>query len=93
MLDWVASPEFDALLVETVRATYPAHEQEQFLAHFRGLLGLWVHERGRTPQTYEGLGGGPRRPREDRLQPTRDTLVAALGDVGRRRRPLRPGPC
>ena len=40
MLDWVASAEFDALLVETVRATYPAHEQEQFLAHFRGLLGL-----------------------------------------------------
>ena len=54
MLDWIASPEFDALLVETVRATYPAHEQEQFLAHFRGLLGLWVHERGRALQTaYE----------------------------------------
>ena len=48
MLDWIASPEFDALLVETVRATYPAHEQEQFLAHFRGLLGLWAHERGRA---------------------------------------------
>src|SRR5687767_14941239 len=49
MLDWVSSAEFDALLVETVRSTYPEHEQEQFLAHFRGLLGLWVHERGRTP--------------------------------------------
>ena len=35
-------PSSTALLVETVRATYPAHEQEQFLAHFRGLLGLWV---------------------------------------------------
>ena len=46
MLDWIASAEFDGLLVETVRATYPKHEQEQFLAHFRGLLGLWVHERG-----------------------------------------------
>jgi hypothetical protein len=51
MLDWVASPEFDALLIETVKATYPEHEQEAFAAHFRGLLGLWVHERGRTPQT------------------------------------------
>ena len=49
MLDWIASAEFDGLLVETVRATYPKHEQEQFLAHFRGLLGMWVHERGRTP--------------------------------------------
>src|SRR5215218_5985363 len=51
MLDWIASPEFDRLLVETVRATYPAHEQEQFLAHFRGLMWLWLEERGRAPQT------------------------------------------
>ena len=34
----------DRLLVETVQATYPAHEQEQFLAHFRGLLGMWVSD-------------------------------------------------
>jgi len=51
MLDWIASAEFDTLLVETVRATYPAHEQEQFLAHFRGLMWLWLDERGRAPQT------------------------------------------
>jgi hypothetical protein len=51
MLDWVSSAEFDALLIETVRSTYPEHEQEQFAAHFRGLLGLWVSERGRTAQT------------------------------------------
>ena len=51
MLDYVASPEFDALLVETVRATYPPHEHEQFLALLRGRVGLWVYERGRTPQT------------------------------------------
>ena len=51
MLDWISSTEFDALLVETVRSTYPAHEQEEFLAHFRGLLGQWAHERGRSLQT------------------------------------------
>jgi hypothetical protein len=51
LLDWVASPDFDGLLVETVRATYPAHEHEQFVAHFRGLVGQWLHERGITPQT------------------------------------------
>jgi hypothetical protein len=39
---WVGSADFDRLLVETVQATYPAQEQEQFLAHFRGLIGLWV---------------------------------------------------
>jgi hypothetical protein len=40
--DWVASAEFDALLVDTVRATYPKAEQDRFLAHFRGLLGAWM---------------------------------------------------
>ena len=40
--EWITSAEFDALLVDTVRATYPPHEQERFLAHFRGLIGLWV---------------------------------------------------
>jgi hypothetical protein len=40
--DWVISPDFDALLVDTVRATYPAHEHDRFVAHFRGLLGAWA---------------------------------------------------
>jgi hypothetical protein len=44
VLDWVASAEFDALLVDTVRATYPATEHDRFLAHFRGLLGAWVQD-------------------------------------------------
>jgi hypothetical protein len=44
--DWVRSPEFDALLVDTVRATYPAHEHDRFLAHFRGLVGAWVADQG-----------------------------------------------
>jgi hypothetical protein len=42
--DWVTSPAFDELLVQTVRTTYPAAEQERFIAHFRGLLGLWVRD-------------------------------------------------
>jgi hypothetical protein len=41
-LEWFSGPEFDELLVQTVRATYPAHEHEQFVAHFRGLTGMWV---------------------------------------------------
>jgi hypothetical protein len=49
--DWVRSPEFDALLVETVKATYPAPEHDRFLAHFRGLLGAWVHDHATTPST------------------------------------------
>jgi hypothetical protein len=44
VLEWVDGPDFDALLVETVKATYPPHEHERFVAHFRGLVGLWVSD-------------------------------------------------
>jgi hypothetical protein len=44
MLDYVDGPEFDALLVGTVRRAFPAHEHEQFVAHYRGLLAAWVHD-------------------------------------------------
>ena len=44
VLDWVAGPDFDRLLVRTVRSMYPAHEHDQFIAHLRGLLGLWVRD-------------------------------------------------
>lgn len=44
VLDWVLSDDFDRLLVETVQSTYPAHEHERFLGHFRGLTGLWAKD-------------------------------------------------
>jgi hypothetical protein len=44
VLDWVAGPDFDDLLVRTVQAVYPRHEQDQFTAHFRGLLDLWTQD-------------------------------------------------
>ncbi len=48
VLEWISSAEFDELLVDTCRSTYPAHEQERFIGHFRGLVGQWVKERGAT---------------------------------------------
>ena len=39
--DWVNSPDFDQLLIDTVRSTYPPHEHDRFIEHFRGLLDLW----------------------------------------------------
>ena len=36
--------DFDRLLVETVRSTFPAHEHEHFVAHYRGLLAAWVRD-------------------------------------------------
>ena len=42
MVDFIKSPEFDDILVETVVTTFPAHEHEKFVAHYRGLLASWV---------------------------------------------------
>jgi hypothetical protein len=43
-VEYVESPEFDRLLVETVATTFPADEQERFVAHFRGLLAAWARD-------------------------------------------------
>jgi hypothetical protein len=37
-------PEFDRLIVDTVTATYPAHERDWFIGHIRGLTSLWARE-------------------------------------------------
>src|SRR5262249_42305420 len=37
--EWFASEDFDRLLVATVRSTFPAHEHERFVEHYRGLVG------------------------------------------------------
>lgn len=41
-VEWVESEEFDHIIVDTVRTTFPAHEHEQFIAHYRGLLRSWA---------------------------------------------------
>ncbi|GAA0806332.1 ATP-grasp domain-containing protein [Spirilliplanes yamanashiensis] len=46
VLEWVTSTEFDSLLKETVRATYPPHEHDRFLGHFGGLVDAWVRDQG-----------------------------------------------
>jgi hypothetical protein len=43
-LEWFTGRAFDDLLVETVRGTFPGHEHDQFIAHYRGLLGLWCSD-------------------------------------------------
>lgn len=39
--DYFGSDEFDRLLVDTVRSTFPAHEHDAFIAHYRGLISAW----------------------------------------------------
>ena len=43
--EWFTGDEFDRLLVDTVRTTFPVHEHEQFVAHYRGLIAAWSSER------------------------------------------------
>jgi hypothetical protein len=44
--DWVNGPDFDQLLVDMVRSTYPPKEHDRFIDHFRGLLALWIRDEG-----------------------------------------------
>jgi hypothetical protein len=41
-LEYVEGPDFDALLVESVKEMFPDHEHDEFIAHFRGLYEHWV---------------------------------------------------
>jgi hypothetical protein len=43
-VEYFAGQEFDDVLVNTVRSTFPAREHDQFIAHYRGLLGAWVSD-------------------------------------------------
>jgi hypothetical protein len=49
VLEWISSPDFDRMLTETVIQTYPEHEHEWFMGHFRGLVGLWVSDQSAVP--------------------------------------------
>jgi hypothetical protein len=43
-LEWFSGAEMDQVVVDTVRATFPPHEQEEFVAHFRGMVALWCRD-------------------------------------------------
>jgi hypothetical protein len=43
-LGYFESADFDRVLVETVTSTFPAHEHDQFVPHYRGLLASWCRD-------------------------------------------------
>ncbi|MDP9067192.1 MAG: hypothetical protein M3N53_02440 [Actinomycetota bacterium] len=49
MVEYIASQDFDHLLVDTVKSTFPLHEHERFIAHYRGLMSLWVKDQAAAP--------------------------------------------
>ena len=44
LVGFVRSGQFDRLLVDTVRSTFPPHEHDHFVAHYRGLLAAWADD-------------------------------------------------
>ncbi|MEZ4605224.1 MAG: hypothetical protein R2865_00025 [Deinococcales bacterium] len=42
MMEYVASQAFDDLITHNVRITFPAHEHDHYIAHYRGLLEHWL---------------------------------------------------
>lgn len=44
MVGYITGPAFDSLLVETVKSTFPAHEHDHFIGHYRGLLEAWAKD-------------------------------------------------
>jgi hypothetical protein len=46
--DLVSGAWFDDLLVDTVRQTFPEHERDRFIAHYRGLLSAWADDAARA---------------------------------------------
>ena len=41
---WFTSAEFDDIIVQTVRSTFPLHEHDHFTQHYRGLLASWASD-------------------------------------------------
>jgi hypothetical protein len=48
VVDYVGGSQFDELLVDIVRSTFPTHEHEQMIERHRALLGTWVKEQARA---------------------------------------------
>ena len=48
MVEFIDSDEFDRILVDTVRETFPSHEHDEFIAHYRGLLSAWSEDQKKS---------------------------------------------
>jgi hypothetical protein len=48
MWELAQAPEFEQIIVQTVQTTFPPHEHDHYIAHFRGLLRHWVESEGKA---------------------------------------------
>lgn len=44
MVEFIEGPDFDDLLVTTVRSAFPSHEHDHFIGHYRGLIAAWAKD-------------------------------------------------
>jgi hypothetical protein len=49
-VEYFSSDDFDRLLVDTVRSTFPPHEHDKFVPHYRGLIAAWITDQHATAQ-------------------------------------------
>ena len=55
VLEHFAGAEFDTLLVETVRSTFPRHEHDAMVERYRGLVGSWVSDQATPSRDMSGV--------------------------------------
>jgi hypothetical protein len=44
MVEFASSDDFDRIVVDTVKSTFPKHEHDHFVAHYRGLIHAWTSD-------------------------------------------------
>jgi hypothetical protein len=44
MVEYIESRQFDDHMVRTIRSAFPAHEHEQFIVRYRGLISAWASD-------------------------------------------------
>jgi hypothetical protein len=54
MVDYIESQQFDDHMVHTIRAAFPDHEHEQFIARYRGLISAWASDQKTQHRRFAG---------------------------------------
>jgi hypothetical protein len=51
MVELIESREFDRIVVDAVTTSFPAHERDHFVAHYRGLVAAWASDQRALPSS------------------------------------------
>lgn len=62
MVEYIESADFDRLLVSVVTDTFPPHEHDHFVGHYRGLLAAWASDQRKS----QAAAGGAAEPTSEK---------------------------